>query len=113
MDDRVQPTAVETFAKAVSDENKSRWSWDKRIPIFSVASICASAIIFGGGWLITLGGTKETLAESIDKLTAQEHRIEGLETAVNKTNLDVSDIRGDIKEILALLRQPRPDRSPR
>ena len=109
MDDRVQqpqPTGVEKFAAAVQKENARRISFDWRIPVPSVFAFVVGGICSASGLIYYAGGVRQSFADSVEKVAIHEIRIGALEGEIAKTNLDVSDMRGDIKQILALLREP-------
>jgi hypothetical protein len=96
---------VKAIGAAISQDQATHWSFDKRIPIFSVGALILAGSVTVGGWLFLAGGMQKTFADTIEKVTAQDERIARLEAGAIRTNLDISDMRGDVKQILALLHQ--------
>ena len=97
---------AKVIGAAISQEQATHWSWDKRVPIFSVVALAFAGIVSVASMLIVVGSMKQTFTDEIERVATHETRLIALESGLVKTNLDVSDMRGDIKEVLALLRQP-------
>ena len=105
---------VKTLGAAISHEQAAHWTWDKRVPIFSVVGLAFAGLVSVAGMLVVVGSMKQTFADELERVAAHETRIISLEGGLVKTNLDISEMRGDVKEILALLHQQRrQDPSPR
>ena len=103
----VSPEQEEAVIKIASKEQR-KLGLDWKI---SIPSVCAAAVVVAGYvWVLS---EKSAALEEVQKTTELHSRqLAELDHTTVATNLDVAGIKGDIKEILAILHHQDDHRSP-